>query len=136
VGAISPFFIFYYFIFTMGRKIHVFNMGDNSSHTLPSSNASTWGDVLRESSQIRGMVSSDMKVVIKQTRTNIETESAVLPNQDITIYLTPGKVKAGAKDSYRVRAKAEAVRTVAPYIEAYIADLKVLREALVLTVTN
>lgn len=75
-------------------------MQDNSNVSFESSSARTWGDVLRGSSSVKGMVSSDMKIVIKQTKAVIESDETILPEGDITIYLFPGKVKAGENEGY------------------------------------
>lgn len=69
-------------------------MADNSRQSVIT-DANTWGEVLNESREINGMVISDMKIVIKETKGVIESLDTVLPEQDITIYLTPGKVKSG-----------------------------------------
>ncbi len=62
-------------------------------------NARTWGEVKAASSRVRGMLGSgDDKLVIKQTKATIETDDVVLPEGDITVYIFPGKVKAGNVD--------------------------------------
>lgn len=62
-------------------------------------NARTWGEVKAASSRVRGMLGSgDVKLVIKQTKATIETDDVVLPEGDITVYIFPGKVKAGNVD--------------------------------------
>lgn len=59
--------------------------------------ATTWG-------QLKDLISPDfgnvegMKAVVKETRGNLERNDAVLPEEDFTLFLTPGKIKAGAVD--------------------------------------
>jgi hypothetical protein len=95
------------------------------------------GLLLGESDAIRRMVLPDMKIVIKQTKTTIESDSSVLPDGEVTIYLTPGKVKAGARpDNYRSRIKTEAAKKIAPLLGALKTDLVVLRDAVATTITK
>jgi hypothetical protein len=120
----------------MARKVVVFNMGDNSRQEVYSS-AGTWAQLLGESDAIRRMVLPDMKIVIKQTKTTIESDSSVLPDGEVTIYLTPGKVKAGARHyNYRSRIKTEAAKKIAPLLGALKTDLVVLRDAVATTITK
>lgn len=121
----------------MTRKVVVFNMGDNSRQEVQTS-VTTWKQLLDNYPGIRNMVASDMKVVIKQTKTTIESDESVLPDdRDITIYLTPGKVKAGAKaDTYRSRVRA-AVRPKATLaVKTFKEDLMHMRDAVVLSLSK
>lgn len=71
-------------------------MADNTSQIVETS-VTTWGELLRTAPQVSNMVIPDMKIVIKESKVSVESEqSQLLPlDQDITIYLTPGKVKSG-----------------------------------------
>lgn len=112
------------------RKVVVFNMGDNTRQQIDT-NAVTWGEVLQASSSIRSMVAPDMQIVIKQTKTTIQSEQAVLPDGDVMIYLTPGKVKSGkAKKgaSYKTKLTKQIQPLVEARLDAYTADLKSLVE--------
>lgn len=100
------------------RKVTVFNMGTNASKSLISG-AGTWGD-LRTNEEVRSMLADDMKIVIKQTKAVIETDGAILPDGEVTIYLTPGKVKSGAKRSYRTSIR----ERVTPVMEKALSLMK------------
>lgn len=77
------------------RNIKVFSLAENTSQTIRT-DAVTWGEVLEASSAISSLVMPDMKIVIKETKGVIESREAELPqDRDLTIYLTPGKVKSG-----------------------------------------
>lgn len=80
----------------MAREIVVFSMQDNSREAIRT-NAETWGQVKRESSKIANMASG-MKVTIKENRTTIESDDSVLPDEDVTLFLFPAKVKAGISE--------------------------------------
>lgn len=89
------------------RKVTVFNMGDNAQKTVYST-ANTWGELKAAHPEIARMVANDMKVVIKETRTTIEVDTAILPETDIILYLSPGKVKAGDRDLLEEEMKKDA----------------------------
>jgi hypothetical protein len=115
------------------RTVTVFSMNDNGRETLRTS-ATTWGQVKAESSAIRSMVKSDMKVVIKQTKAVIESEDTILPNDDVTIYLFPGKVKSGDNTESKIKELAEQlidgfVKCMKQDMEETSEKLRVLQEA-------
>jgi len=60
------------------------------------SNASTWG-ALKSEISAQGMSPEGMKAVLRTTKATLEMDDAVLPEGDVTIFLTPGKVKSGDK---------------------------------------
>jgi hypothetical protein len=110
------------------RKVTVFNMGDNSSRSVMTS-AETWGALKTNHSEVRGMLVEDMKVVIKQTKAVVETDGAVLPDGDVTIYLTPGKVKSGAKKTnYRTEFRNRITPVVKIATEKLLKDLANLKK--------
>lgn len=82
-------------------------MNDNGRATVRT-NSTTWGQIKSDSPEIRAMVKNDMKVVIKQTKAVIESEDTILPDEDVTIYLFPGKVKSGVTQE-RKRSLAEEI---------------------------
>lgn len=107
------------------RTVTVFAMNTNQRRSIDTG-ARTWGEVKSADSGIRGMVTSDMKIVIKQTKAVIESDDTVLPDNDITIYLFPGKVKSGASPSraYEKEAANISERLVSQFFEALKKDAK------------
>lgn len=83
----------------MARTITVFSMQDQSK-LEHRTNARTWGELCRENSSIASMANG-MKVTCKQTRTSLESQESLLPNEgeDLTLFLFPAKVKAGEEES-------------------------------------
>lgn len=59
------------------------------------SNASTWGP-LKAEILAQGMNPNGMKAVLRTTKNVLDMDDAILPEGDITIFLTPGKVKSGS----------------------------------------
>jgi hypothetical protein len=111
------------------RKVTVFSM-NNSQRVQVSTSASTWGEVKGQSSDIRSMVTSDMKIVIKNTKAVIETDDTVLPDGDVTIYLFPGKVKSGVSHWADDKSKELAAKFVDGLIEAMKKDVELMQKAL------
>jgi len=63
--------------------------------------ATTWGQlkdlVQRDFGSLNGMIA-----IVKESRVNLESEDAVLPEGDTTLFLTQTKIKAGAVDVVEV----------------------------------
>jgi hypothetical protein len=71
------------------RTITVFNTQSNTPSTFES-DATTYGQI---KNQIDG--SDSMKVVVRETKVTLESDEAMLPEGDFTLFLFPGKVKSG-----------------------------------------
>ena len=77
----------------MSRKIIVVS----TTKTTPSviySTSRTWGQLQNEISGTFGNVSS-MRAVVKETKNDLSSSEAVLPEGDFTLFLTPKQIKAG-----------------------------------------
>lgn len=59
------------------------------------SNATTWGE-LKGQLMDKNINPTGMKGIVKETRNSLETDSAVLPTSDWTLFLTASKMTAGA----------------------------------------
>jgi hypothetical protein len=89
----------------MNRKIDVIHTSSQEQITVTTT-ARTWGDLKNSNSGISRMASG-MKAVVKETKVTLESDDAVLPDHDIVVYLTAGKVKAGqASETIKARVKA------------------------------
>jgi hypothetical protein len=118
----------------MARKVTVFQMGTNDRVEFNTS-ASTWGEIKRECSAIGSMATGDLKAVVKQTKVTLDHNEAVVPDQDVTIYLVPNKNKSGNEMSeaeltalINEIAEIEATTVNQQVIDAIKADLADLAE--------
>ncbi len=100
-------------------------MQNNQSVAVETS-ARTWGAVKQESSRVRELLGTgDVKLVIKQTKAVIDIDDTVLPEGDLTIYIFPGKVKAGEQDfNFQEFFKEVSVPITAGFEAALKADLR------------
>jgi len=53
-----------------------------------------WGD-LKAAIAAAGMSTSNMKAMVRSTRVSLEHDAAILPTENFTLLMTPGKVKSG-----------------------------------------
>ena len=75
------------------RTIKVFSTETSSLKELQSS-ATTWGE-LKTELKAANIDPSNMKGMIKESKTTLEHEGGVLPTDSFTLFLTPTKVKSG-----------------------------------------
>ena len=78
------------------RNITVYSTSNGTSRI--ESAATTWAE-LRSDMVSLGISSSNMKAIIGETRTTLESSMSVLPAGDFKLFLTPVKTKSGS--SYR-----------------------------------
>jgi len=89
------------------RKITVASTKANKPVTFKSA-AATWGDLKNELSSNNVEFNDKMNAVLKNTRTNLVLDDAVLPEEDIIIFLMAKKMKSGtAKKSTAKKAPAK-----------------------------
>lgn len=89
------------------RKITVFSTTNNNKQIIETS-AATKGelqDVLLE----KNIDSSEMKMIVKETKATLEHKDAVLPEGEFTLFLFPQKVKSGL-DIEDIEAKLKQMR--------------------------
>lgn len=77
------------------RKIIVVSARDNSRKEVMS-DATTWG-ALQPALDGQNISTTDMKAILRETKTALESNDSVLPTGEFTLFLTPGKVKSGVK---------------------------------------
>lgn len=75
------------------RKITIVSTKIDGKVELNSS-ATTWGELKPELTN-NNISISDMKVMEKDSKMTLDSDSAVLPTGDVILFLTPGKVKSG-----------------------------------------
>lgn len=78
------------------RTITVASTSRSGAKTIQSE-ASTWGQLKDALSHDFGDV-HNMRAVIRESRTDLVSDDAVLPDGAFTVLLTPKQIKAGAKD--------------------------------------
>lgn len=79
-------------------KITIFNTATQRPATIENFTGSNWGQLQRELAQ-RGISYSNMSVTVKETKVTLESDQAVLPTSDFTIFLFPKQVKSGMTPS-------------------------------------
>lgn len=67
-----------------------------SQPTVINSEATTWGQLQDSLSSFGDL--SKLRAVVKETKTTLELEDAILPVEDFTLFLSPKQIKAGAVD--------------------------------------
>jgi hypothetical protein len=77
----------------MARKIVVFSTKTNTSQTLMST-SSTWGELRAE---IPSLLNEDMVATIVETRNQLVSMEAILPEGEFKLVLTPAKTKSGSE---------------------------------------
>lgn len=77
----------------MSRIITVFSTETNEKKEITTT-ASTWGALKTELSA-QGLSTSNMKGMVKETKTTLESDGAILPTTPFTLFITPTKVKSG-----------------------------------------
>ena len=77
----------------MRRLVTVLSTKDNNKKEI-NTDVTTWGE-LKPLIEAQGISCGDMKAMVRSTKATLEHSSAVLPTEDFTIFLTPGKVKSG-----------------------------------------
>ncbi len=75
------------------RIITVFSTETNEKKEIQSS-STTWGP-LKEELKAAGLSTNNMKGMVKETKTTLESDGAVLPIDTFTLFITPTKVKSG-----------------------------------------
>jgi len=86
------------------RKIKVFTQLQGGIREIDTQ-ANTWGELKTELSSL-GLITSDMKPLVKETQSSFESDSAPLPEglgkdvnnnstHDFTLFLTATKTKSG-----------------------------------------
>ena len=78
----------------MSRKIVVYSTKTSKSTTIESS-ATTWGELRTE---IRSLLTEDMTATVLQTKNQLVSSEALLPEGEFKLVLTPSKTKSGAVD--------------------------------------
>lgn len=77
----------------MSRIITVFSTETNEKKEI-NTTAATWGALKTELSA-QGLSTSNMKGMVKETKTTLESDGAILPTTTFTLFITPTKVKSG-----------------------------------------
>ena len=77
----------------MARKIVVFSTKTNTSQSLISS-STTWGELRAE---IPSLLNEDMVATIVETRNQLVSMEAILPEGEFKLVLTPAKTKSGSE---------------------------------------
>jgi hypothetical protein len=75
------------------RKVTYFVTTNNSTKSVNSS-ANTWGELKDQLG-----IEADLKFVLKETRVTLESNDAILPSTDITIFGFAKKNKSGSVDA-------------------------------------
>lgn len=78
----------------MARKISIFSTKTNVL-TNVESDASTWGAL---KSQISSMFVEEMVATVVETKNQLVSNDAILPEGDFKLVLTPAKTKSGAQE--------------------------------------
>lgn len=104
------------------RKITVFSQSGNS-RTSVNSSATTWGELLDSQPDIAAHVNSDVKIMIRETKTAIESRDSILPDTDLNIYLSATKVKSGLTEE-QVIIESENIAT--DLTEAVLTDIEAM----------
>lgn len=76
---------------TAVRTVTVYSTQGRGESQVIETDASTWGEL---KSQI-DFSTGNVKAVVRENRTTLEANDAMLPNQDCTVFLYPSKVKSG-----------------------------------------
>lgn len=76
------------------RRIILYSSANDQEMVVETS-ATTWGELLKQNPNLESFA-ANMSATIKEPRTKIDGPSTSLPNQDLVIYLTVDKIKAGA----------------------------------------
>lgn len=77
----------------MNKIVTIISSRMDSNKTINTA-ASTWGQLKGELSS-QGIDVSGMRAMVQQTKVNLENDNAVLPENNFTLFLTPGKIKSG-----------------------------------------
>lgn len=80
----------------MSRKVTIYNTIGNNKTVIETS-AGVWGG-LQEDLSRAGIHFSGMKAIVGETQGTLESNQAVLPEADFTLFLMPQKVKSGWND--------------------------------------
>lgn len=75
------------------RKILIISSQMDGAKSL-STDIKTWAELRNELNKA-GISTDNMKAMVGQTKTNLIEDGALLPTNDFTLYLTPGKIKSG-----------------------------------------
>lgn len=57
--------------------------------------ATTWG-ALRDELSAAGLINSDMRAILRETKVTLENKDIVMPTEPYTIFVTPVKTKSGS----------------------------------------
>ena len=75
-------------------NVLVFSTQSSDRPTVQISGGAKWSE-LKNAIQAAGISTSNMKAMVRASRTTLEHNDAIIPNEDFTLMLTPGKVKSG-----------------------------------------
>lgn len=75
------------------RKVTVLSTKTNEQKEI-TTDVTTWGQ-LKPVLSANGFDPSGLKAMLQATKVTLENDSAVLPDGDFVLFLTPGKVKSG-----------------------------------------
>lgn len=76
-------------------NVLVFSTVSDVRPTIQIAGESTWAE-LQVAVNNAGISTEGMKAMIRHNKTTLENGGAIIPNQDFTLMVTPGKVKAGS----------------------------------------
>lgn len=79
----------------MARKIVIFSTKTNSSQSIMS-DATTWGSLR---SEIPSLINEDMIATVLETKNQLVSLEALLPEGEFKLVLTPAKTKSGNLDT-------------------------------------
>lgn len=75
------------------RKITFVSTRDDVAKSFDA-DFTTWGQLKAHINSL-GVNTSDLKVMVRETKNNLDNDSAVLPEGEFTVILSPGKMKSG-----------------------------------------
>jgi len=76
------------------RTLKLYSTQANDTKEVVVNDNATWGEVKRAASE-QGLSVDDMKAVGRESQYTFSSETATIPPEDQTIFLTPSKVKSG-----------------------------------------
>jgi|TARA_B110000967_G_scaffold201149_1_gene238018 hypothetical protein len=75
-------------------NVIVFSTVSDVRPTIQIAGGSTWSELQVKVNEA-GVSTENMKAMIRHNKTTLENGGAIIPDQDFTLMVTPGKVKAG-----------------------------------------
>lgn len=77
------------------RQVTVITVKNQQQKVTFETTAEVWGDLLPEIAE-RGLLPDSYRVVVKETKNSLESDQAVLPEDDFTLWIRPKKMKSAS----------------------------------------